>query len=64
MEMNEWISVEDRLPCQDKWVLLSNGNKIWLGQLDNHYNKDFYCKCCLENFHGVSHWMPLPELPK
>jgi hypothetical protein len=61
--MSEWIKVLDRLP-DHKWVLLSNGERIWIGQIDSHWNKEFYCKCCLENFDCITHWMPLPEPPE
>lgn len=58
-----WVSIHKTLPLH-KWVLLSNGEVIWIGQIDNHLNKQFYCKCCLENLETVKYWMPLPELPE
>lgn len=61
---NKWISVKEQLPKDDKeWSLLSNGERIWIGQMDWN-NKDFYCKCCLENLNGVVYWQPLPEPPE
>lgn len=62
--MNEWISVEDRLPEEDEWVLvgcekyqmtswgiLMNGKFV---NPDLDYNQIEF----------VSHWMSLPKPPK
>ncbi len=71
--MNEWISVEDRLPEIDKQVLVMLGDNkppcegVMIGRR--------HCGTCLNwtvtNSYGsalqtgkVSHWMPLPEPPK
>lgn len=62
--VSEWISVSERLPINDEWLLLTNGKKHWLGKLDCHTNRDFYCKCCLEDFTDVTHWQTLPSLPE
>lgn len=63
--MNEWISINDRLPIYEdhEWVLLSDGDRIWLGQIEYHLSKEFFCKCCLENLYGVTHWMEAPKPP-
>jgi hypothetical protein len=62
--MSKWINVEHELPETCDWVLLTNGKKKWLGQLDSHLTKEFYCKCCLENLHKITYWMPYPALPE
>lgn len=61
----EWISVKDRLPDDNEWVLTwdSHGNY----HLFNHYHE-------FENPFGISknhpryyqptHWMPLPPPPE
>ena len=54
--MNEWISVKDRLPEQfGKYLVVCKGIdiaqiRLWEGTWDS--------------FAEVTHWMPLPELPK
>jgi hypothetical protein len=59
----EWISVKERLPEDDKWVLVTDGLGIGLAQ----YNLD------QDDFFGynerkvrgyITHWMPLPKPPK
>ena len=70
--MGEWISVNDRLPGEYKDVLIY-GEKVLDKPLVGHYipewehirwiamSRDgrlyFYDK-------AITHWMPLPELPK
>lgn len=56
LERDRWISVEERLPEEDKTVLTWGKQGVIL--LDwRHDNK----WCC---FGEVTHWMPLPEPPK
>lgn len=57
----EWISVEDRLPKQDRWTsrhyfVLRNGQveiDQWIVDIKN--------KAYWYNYSGITHWMPLPE---
>lgn len=64
----KWISVEERLPEK---------NGIYLAHVVHRYCKiDSYWRVCIEYFgkegtwdsladiYEVTHWMPLPELPK
>lgn len=55
----EWISVKDRLPEEDTWVLV-------------YSRQGRYTNLKVDYIHGgkwfhsfyVTHWMPLPEPPK
>ena len=74
--MNEWISVDDKLPQKDKSVFvcyrLADGRKRYgIAHYCNGYfdredvwilAKDVYtCGVALKN---VLYWLPIPELPK
>ena len=53
--VQEWISVEDRLPDVGKFVLIySEINGVCL---DYHDGATF-------GYYDVTHWMPLPQPPK
>lgn len=60
----EWISVKDKLPEQQTWVLCwGDGawltNKFMIQSYMDYTNKDSsWFKSCF------THWMPLPEPPK
>lgn len=66
-----WISVEERLPISDEYVLCwytGDDGRKWhtVGELNSRYKKwildiyndDYDCEFT------VTHWMPLPEPPK
>lgn len=61
--VQEWISVEERLPPEDSTVM------VWVGEMaiwcyingDRWYTG--YCDITTTEA-GVTHWMPLPEPPK
>lgn len=57
----KWISVEDRLPETDECVLFVDdgavGYRIVRGWALRNLIK-------AQDIHRVTHWMPLPELPK
>jgi hypothetical protein len=57
--MNEWISVKDRLPEKGKDVLCVDHRGAFIGCFSDGiwYDVD---SCNVP----VTHWMPLPELPK
>ena len=56
-----WISCSKRMPEQFKTVLAhTKYGEIWTGTYDTHCN--FYCDNILVE--GVTHWMPIPELPE
>ncbi len=67
--MNEWISVEDRLPDVPKddymsdYVLTYDKKAgIWVAFF---CSSGYWCEAreCV-SFENVTHWMPLPEPPK
>ncbi len=64
----EWISVKDRLPEEDSKILVFEGYGIFLASYEfNEYQKKmfFYEYSTGKMFWDhVTHWMPLPELPK
>lgn len=66
--MSDWVSVDDRLPCDFELVLFRLGKLLapktekgmWLGGIgafEVDYSCDFY------NVNEVTHWMPLPDPP-
>ena len=77
---NEWISVKDRLPktndkylccCRNKYIRILGFAKS-LYSVDRHtfaneHRSGFYeydSEYGYYEWSGVTHWMPLPELPK
>ena len=58
--MAEWISVKDRLPEDDTWVLV-----YIKGRFSGTMESDWFKNGDFVYFGGVAtHWMPLPEPPK
>lgn len=65
----KWISVKDKLPVKSHVeVLITDGIKIGIGHLGNnkftwfdHFQYGDYCNIPHKD---VTHWMPLPEVPK
>lgn len=71
--MNEWIGIDERLPCRNTlvaWVKMNNPakngiNKKWISKVDDILWADRW-----DGYHvsitniDATHWMPLPELPK
>ncbi len=64
-----WINVDDQLPNEDQWIIyhapdiFETGPQMWIGQYDTESNVFFSNK----GFFGggeVTHWMPVPNLPK
>lgn len=69
-----WVSVEERLPEEDKYVLLFDGKDLRVGMLthetgtwEESYHKVQYWIDTDENwtpdFEEVTHWMHLPTPP-
>ena len=63
--MSEWISVKDRLPEKDTSVLYTNGKEMFSGFLLSNMRHDPFWSH-YDDFEDtdVTHWMPLPGLPK
>lgn len=68
----KWISVKDRLPKYDEWVLVFADSRISIGKYVNSHGRLFWssqssedscCSCSQTDFKEVTLWMPLPEEP-
>jgi hypothetical protein len=61
---NEWISAKDRLPEDDRNVLVYDDHDIqfWVAWHDECHNNWYTQEG--DRVYGVTHWMPLPQLPK
>jgi len=74
MEINfmEWISVKKWLPNHDEIVLITNKNyypssAIFLSTINDKDEKGFMwmdANSSDSEYYDVTHWMPLPSLPK
>lgn len=72
-ELSEWISVEEGLPDNRKYVLICLGKKTVEGYLDRYGENQerlmwFTSRFAPEGYtngyvEGVTHWMPLPAPP-
>lgn len=63
----KWIPVTERLPQIEKDVLVcAYGTLIRTWCLHKKYSKRFWEteEGYFDDFNAVSHWMPLPDLPK
>ena len=62
MMETKWISVDDRLPDHVNFVLVSNGKRIVMARLQNGHQWYFADHSSIGII--ITHWMPLPNLPK
>lgn len=67
--MTDWIKCSDRLPLDKEWVLSFDGSDIYITKF--HQTTDRRHKIRAGKFElsddfcdEITHWMPLPELPK
>ena len=70
---NQWISVEDDLPCNHEELLKSPKSyrtKAVIVRFDNNMHGFLYMTKIpnkwewFNKIKGITHWMPIPELPK
>lgn len=70
MRKDGWISVKDRLPEEDKWILLTTGNFIGVGKYRRYpwYKEEEQPEWSDETSEYIhpepTHWMKLPTPPK
>ena len=70
--MNDWISVKDRLPkINNKYLCVLNNRTISICSFAHNLKKvdksgwyDYDGEWGYYEVSNVTHWMPLPELPK
>ena len=72
LKEHRWISITERLPKEKETVLLSDGYDVLYGYIttkrdfilvDEALSKDNYLIKSKKHW-GISHWMPLPKIPK
>jgi len=74
-KQSPWISVEDKLPEEKQPVLVANyfksARKPYYEYYMGFYRDGEWCACTCVDENGedyiltdVTHWMPIPELPK
>lgn len=62
-----WISIEEQKPEPGEWLIyhapgiFETGPQMWIGQYEDGV---FYSKHGFFGGGEVTHWMPLPDLPK
>lgn len=61
--VQEWISVKDRLP-EDGQRVITCKNGIFDIQIYEKRRNGWFCKGWFWSMATVTHWMPLPQLPK
>jgi|KBSMisStandDraft_5_1062788.scaffolds.fasta_scaffold63114_5 hypothetical protein len=63
-----WIDVYDKLPESLEEILFTDGDSVYKGYRFRPSNSDFewdsWYSITETRIEGVTHWMPLPELPK
>ena len=64
---DKWISVKDRLPENDQFVIAFNQEDYYLdiyGWFGDHYDVGFMSDVLRDYAFKVTHWIPLPDPPK
>ncbi len=71
MKVNEWISVDDRLPIPREKVLVAYSKGVTIAQMDGYIkdakHREHYWRGMNGPKHSlasVTHWMPLPDPPR
>ena len=67
-ELDEWVSVEDRLPAHSTKVIINHITSYGRDEAFGCYHEDterfVYWGGDFENSLEVTHWQPLPQPPK
>ena len=69
--INEWVSIEERLPRECVDVLVTDCYEVGIGYFVKHEDGSWHCVTTLSisedgewvSTNDVTHWMPLPEMP-
>jgi len=61
--MLNWISVKRLMPNMYESVLVADGPNIYIANNQEEEKPAFYRDVDDQYLPGVTHWMPLPELP-
>ena len=66
---NQWISVGDDLPCNHEELLDGNiTRQVFVRKKNGEYDISFMINFTrwelINRFENVTHWMPIPKLPK
>lgn len=65
--MSQWISIKHAVPAPCENVIVWTGKFMYLAYFST-YSSSWMCYCeCREGSYvdgEVTHWMPLPEMPK
>ncbi len=63
----EWISINERLPPEDEWVLVCGGKRYSSFMVARWTRSDeWLIESCSDiiNIYPPTHWTPLPDPPK
>lgn len=63
-ESKGWISVTNRLPENGDYILMSDGRQIAMGWMNQSRKEFIQVNTWADLTESITHWMPLPELPK
>jgi hypothetical protein len=62
--MSDWIKVSDRFPHEERSVLCFREYDNWYVVADYIYPAFWIDFSEGQVAHAITHWMPLPEMPK
>lgn len=65
----KWININDGFPENDKDVLIYNGSSYTVSCVLSSYYNEYGNRVWSHRdeefaYHSITHWMPLPALPK
>src|SRR5690606_30090438 len=65
----QWISVKERLPLTDEYVLITDGIEVWVGNYERSGYRgrsqwgQAFIGCSMVDDTEITHWQPLPSKP-